>query len=315
MPARVFSRSAVVPSLAIVAGVLALVAALAGIVLSGGDGPATVTTWRGQEVEIYGTGLYRDSSTFTGAGARGTDLVTLLVGLPLLAAALLLHRRGSLRGGLLLAGALTWLVYVYGGYALGAIAWSDLFLMHVAIFAASLWALVLLLTTADLPAVAARLEPGVPRRGLAAFLIAAGVVTAAIWLIEPIVAAVSGDLPPSLGVSATLFTTGLDTAVIAPATWIAGALVWRGRAAGYLAAAPILVLAAMLAPMIAAQTAFQLDAGVTFTTAELVGPLGGFLVLAGVAIALLARALRDVSDVTGLPRPSGMRQQGHAHAS
>jgi hypothetical protein len=276
--------------------VLGFAAALAGLAWQGGDGVHTVTTYRGQAGEIYGQGIYRDSSLFAGSGARGTDVVTLLVGLPLLALGTLLHRRGLLRGTLLLAGALTWFLYVYGSLALGAVAYSDLFLLHVALFAASLWGLVLVLTAVDRAGLAARLQPGVPRRGLGIFLVASGVVTAAIWLIEPVAAVIAGDLPGSLGVSTTLHTTALDLAVIVPATCLAGAFVLRGQAVGYLVAAPLLVLEAMLAPMIVAQTLFQLDAGVDFTTAEIVGPIGGFTILAAVASWMLVRLLRHVAE-------------------
>ena len=79
---------------------LALVAAGVGLFWQGGDGPFAFTTHRGQTVEIYGRGLYRADPTFTGAGARGTDAVTLVRGVPLVIAATLRYRLGSPRGGL-----------------------------------------------------------------------------------------------------------------------------------------------------------------------------------------------------------------------
>jgi hypothetical protein len=51
----------------------------------------------------------------------------------------------------------------------------------------------------------------------------------------------------------------------------------------------------MLAPLIATQTVSQLLAGVSFTTAEIVGPVTGFIVLALVAIWILTALLRNVS--------------------
>jgi hypothetical protein len=285
-----------VDRLVIVIGVLAIVAALAGLFWPGGDGPYITNTWRGQEVEIFGRGIYRDSSTFTGAGARGTDAVSLMIGVPLLAISLSLHRRGSIRGMLLLAGALTWMLYAFGSMALGAVAYHDFFLLHVAIFGASLWALILLFTTVDTRSFGTCLEAGIPRRGLAIFLIVSGAVTAGIWLIEPLSSLVTGQLPDSLGVSTTLFTTALDIAVIVPATWITAGLVLQGRPAGYLLAMPILILEALLAPMITVQTLFQLDARIAFSTVQMIVMIGGFLVLALIAIWMVVRVLRHVEE-------------------
>jgi hypothetical protein len=109
--------------------VLALAASLTGLFWQGGEGVRTITTYRGQTEEIYGRGLYRDSSLFTGDGAKGTDAITLLLALPLLAGGTMLWRRGSVRGGLVLLGALTWFLYVYGSLALGSAAYNDLFLV------------------------------------------------------------------------------------------------------------------------------------------------------------------------------------------
>jgi hypothetical protein len=296
-------RSSLIERLVILIALGALAAALAGLLWQTGDGTATITTYRGQRVDLAGSGLYRDSSRFVAAGQRGTDVVTLLVALPLLADGALLHRRGLLRGGLLLAGALAWFLYAYGSLALGTAAYNDLFLLHVTLFAASLWALVLLLTGSNLPALAARLTPGIPRRGPGIFLLASGAVTMLIWLIEPVAALLTRDLPASLGVSTTLFTTALDIGVIVPAAWITGALVLRGRAAGYLCAVPLLVLEALLAPMIVAQTIFQLAAGIDFTIGEIAGPIAGFCVLAVLALTMLFRLFRHIAE--GTTEPAG----------
>jgi len=47
---------------------------------------------------------------------------------------------------------------------------------------------------------------------------------------------------------------------------------------------PLLLLEAMLAPMITAQTISQIAAGVSLSPGEMIGPVAGFVVLTGVAI-------------------------------
>ncbi len=93
-----------------------------------------------------------------------------------------------------------------------------------------------------------------------------------------------------------MFTYALDLAVITPATFISGALILRRSPLGYLIALSLLVLEAMLAPLIVAQTVSQLAAGVTFTPAEIIGPIAGFVVLALVAVWTIFAILRGISD-------------------
>lgn len=299
------ARIPIVQALALIIAVLAAIAALAGLFWPGGDGAYTVTTWRGQEVEVFGRGLYADSSTFSAAGARGTDAVTLLLGVPMLLLATAMHRRGSIRGTLLLAGALTWTLYVYASVSLGTVAYTSLFLLHVALFGASLWALIYLILGVDLRALGASLQGGIPRRGLAIFLFASGIITALIWLMEPVAALVTNQQPESLGLSASLVTYALDLAIILPVAIIAGLLVRAGRPAGYLFAIPLLALEAMLAPMIVAQTIFQLEAGVEFSGVQMVVMIGGFLALAIVAIWMIAAVFRHIDDDVRWPVPFG----------
>ena len=95
----------------------------------------------------------------------------------------------------------------------------------------------------------------------------------------------------------TVVTIAIDAAVITPAAIVAGILILRRSAVGYLMAFPLVILESMLAPMIAAQTISQVLAGVSFQPGELVGPVVGFVMLAAAAIWVL---------VTVFPRPSAL---------
>lgn len=273
---------------------LSLVAAGAGLVWQGGTAPETFTTVRGDVVALFGEGLYRFDTRFQGAGARGTDLVTLVLAVPLILASAEAFRRGSLRGGLLLLGGMGWFLYAYAGYALGTNAYNELFLVYVALFGASLFGFV-----AAFRAVERRLNresTRLPRRATATFLLVSGVGTLAIWLSDPVAALLAGTTPRALGPYTTLFTYGIDLGVLVPALFLAGALILRSAPLGTVIAAPLLVLEALLAPMIAAQSVSQLMAGVAFTPAEIAGPIGVFVVLSGVALGFLLRLLRSVGD-------------------
>lgn len=155
---------------------IALVSSGVGLISGGGDGLFTFTTLHGQEAHIYGRGIYRNDTVFAAAGFRGADAVVLFIGLPVLILSYLQYRRGSLRGALLLAGTLSYFVYMGASMTFGA-AFNRLFLVYTALFSASLFAFVAVMLSFDLPALADRVSPRLPRRGLAALLIVAGLGT------------------------------------------------------------------------------------------------------------------------------------------
>ncbi|MBX0330536.1 hypothetical protein K2Z83_23040 [Oscillochloris sp. ZM17-4] len=295
--------SSIIIGLAALIAALALIAAGAGLFWQAGGSPFTVTTLRGQTVTMYGQGLYRFDTRFMGAGNRGTDAVTLALGIPLLIMATRRYRRGSLRWGLLLVGTLVYFLYVYASLALNA-AYNDLFLVYVVLFSASLFAVVLIYASIDLSALQAHFLPSLPRRGPALFMFASGLVTLLIWLAPLLSALFQGQPPELLGSSTTMVTDALDLGIITPATIIAGVLILRRAPLGYLIACSLLVLEMLLAPMIAAQTISQMIAGVTFSTGQIVGPIAGFSLLALAAVVVTTVLLRTISDSAQVQAPA-----------
>jgi hypothetical protein len=280
--------------LSLVVAVLATIAAATGLLSTGGDAPATVTSVHGEVVELDERGgVYRYDSVFKGGANRGADAVTLGLAVPVLLIALRGYRRGSLRAALVLSGALAWFLYVYASLALGT-AYNALFLVYVSLFGASLYALALAVRSIDADAVGAQLHGRAPRRGLIIVLVIAAVVTSTVWVVPLVAAAIAGDPPHLLGHTTTAVTEALDLAVIVPATLLAAWLLHRERPEGYVLALPLVLLLFAMLPMIAAQTAFQLAAGVTFTPPEVIGPLSGFLLLGAVALRLGVITLREV---------------------
>lgn len=277
----------------VLGAVIVVLAALATIVgLFARPNPVTVVTVRGGLAELFGGGVYHYDTVFVGAGNRGTDAVTLLVAVPLLALCLLRSRRESLRWNLMLSGAVTWFLYVYLTMAVGS-AFNPLFLPYVALFSAALWMLGLVIRNVDLARLAGQVER-LPRVGPAVLMLVSAVATSVIWLVPILIAQLAGDTPARLDSYTTVVTTAIDAAVITPAALVAGILILRRSAVGYLMAFPLVVLEAMLAPMIAAQTISQVLAGVSFQPGEIIGPLAGFVVLAGAAVWVLVTVLRVV---------------------
>ena len=281
------SKTVIVLSV-LIAG-LALIAAGAGLFWPETGTARTFTSIQGDTVEIYGRGLYANDSTFKSGATRGTDLVTIFLAIPLLLVTLVLYGRGSTRGALLLTGAITFFLYVYATNAM-SVAYNQFFLLYVALFSLSFFAWFLMFTA--IQPLTEHFTRALPFRGIATFLLVCAVLTGYVWL-EPIVATLaSGTYPALLGHSTTMVTEALDLALIVPGCLVAAVLLWRRDRRGIIVAMPLLVLLLLIGPSVAAMTYFQVADGIVFTMPQIVGPIGGFLVVGLIDIWVLVIVLR-----------------------
>lgn len=285
--------------LASLTALLGGIAAGVGFFMNKPSDPRAFLTLRGQEVQIYGEGLYQFDTLFFGAGYKGQDAVALFLGVPLLVTSILIYQRGSLTGHLMLTGLLGYFLYLYSSMALGA-AYNPIFLVYAAAFATSLFGFVLSFNSAALRVAALEVMDVVPARGLAVFMFLAGTVTLFVWGAPLVSALVKGVPPARMDSYTTMVTYALDLAVIMPATFICASLLIRNNPTGVVLAAPLLTLIILLAPQIALSTYFQQRAGVPLSVGEMVGPVAGFVVLGLAAGWLFVRMLQGISKLPEL---------------
>lgn len=281
--------------------VLALIAAGIGLFYQDGGHSFSFTTLHGQMVQIYGQGLYSYDIPIVALSFKGADTVTLVLAIPVLILSVVLYRRGRLQGGLLLVGALAYFLYNYGSMAFGA-AYNNLFLVYVALFSASLFGLVLALTSFDVQALSAHFSTGLPRRGIGIFLIVSGVILFLIWMVLSIVPALLQGTAPPVVASYTTFITGVvDIGIIVPALIVSGALLLQRAPTGYLLASMMLVFTVTLGPNLIAGGVLQLVTGV-ISIGQAMGFSLPFAILTLIAIWLTVVLFRNFSDVaTGQP--------------
>ena len=275
--------------------ILAVAAALAGLLVQGGDGPTSFMTLHGQKANIYGLGLYRFDTVLFAMTFKGTDVVTLVVGVPLLIVAFLLYRRNLLRGGLLLLSAIPYFIYIGASMAFSA-AFNSAFLLYVALLSVSLFTFLAVISAIDSTALPRHVRPGFPHRGLAIFLFIAGLGTLFLWLSELVGPLLTGSVPPNLGPYTTPFTHGFDSAIITPALLITGVFLLQRKPAGYLFAIPLLVFCAETGFTIIAATIFQTLAGLIFPIGVYIGMIGSWLIMGAFAIGFAIRYFRNISE-------------------
>jgi hypothetical protein len=242
--------------------------------------------------------LYQDDTSWATAALRGGDLVTLVVAVPTLVVAMVLASRGSSRARLVWIGALAYAVYNFAFYVFGA-AFNDLFLVHVVAFSSSIFALILTMTNLDVSTIARGYRARVPVRAVAALLILVGVVFATLWSVLSISYAVSGSL--SLGAAPLQgmhLVFAIDLSVMVPSMALAGVLLWRRRAWGFVMGTAMSVFGAIYQLNLAAAGWFQASAGVEGV--KRIDPVGAvFIVVFLVAGGVMIRAHHPVAASRG----------------
>jgi hypothetical protein len=277
----------------LVAG-LGVVAAGVGVFTAWGHTHRSFVTLRGELVSIQGGGLYGHDSVSGAAQAIGQDFVTLLVAVPLLLLATWMASKGSIRGQLMRAGALAYFAYTYILLAFGA-TYNELFLVYVVLFSASAFGFVLSVVSFD----AARLQDHFSRRfgrqpvGWA--LIGFGALLTLMWLGRIVPALLSGTPPPGLGNYSTLFVQAGDLGMVIPTTILAGTLLVRGQAFGYVLAPVMLVMASAFGLALLAMSASMAVAGVEIALVELV-------FFSALAVVFLVATVHMLSSVYPLNR-------------
>ena len=147
--------------LALVAMLLAAIAAIAGLLVSG---------------------LYRDTAEGI-RQARATDLVTLIGALPALAIGLWRARAGSVGGRLVAVAALGYLAYSYAIYAFSVVI-DPLTPIHIAILGFATWSLVLTVFGLDDATLDLASRFRLPPRTTGAFLLTVAGLFGMVWLIR-----------------------------------------------------------------------------------------------------------------------------------
>ena len=189
-------------------------------------------------------GLYVDAPNWV-QQARGTDLATLLLAVPVLGIGLWSASRGSPAGRLAVMAGLLYLVYNYAIFAF-SVAMNPLTAVYIAILGLSLWSLLLggRSPIEGAEAIATRLN----RRVAGGLLIGVAAMFGLLWLGQIAGTSITGILPPDLikaGISSNP-VYALDLAFFLPLCAIAGIGLLRRNGAGAFAF-PMLVWVPLMA--------------------------------------------------------------------
>lgn len=251
---------------------------------------------------LFASGLYTDGAAVE-AMFRGFDLVSLTVVAPLLAASLLPGWRDRPAVLLVRLSLLAYCIYNYAYYLFGPQPNAAL-LAHVAVFTASLYALVLTLVALDIAELPSHFRRQTPVRTIAVIILLLALPLAAIQISGLAGFALTGTVPdePSQLVVPLEFTrvgAVLDLSLLVPAYLLAAAWVRRRRAWGFLIATIVLVAGALHQLSYMTAMLFQLAAEIPGAAFDIFEPA---IVALFVAASILLLVNLRADDPT--PRPS-----------
>jgi len=211
---------------------------------------------------LFVQGTYAAEAKSFAVQGRAQDLVTLVWVLPLYCVALYHLRRNSLPAKIGWLGMLLYFAYTYILCAVG-LAYNNLFLLYVAIYSLSLALFIIGLTRVHPSDLTWRFPLRFPRKRTAGFMLALGVLLAALWLMEIVRSLVAGTRPALLQdtVTQSLVVQALDLGLIVPLSIVAGIYLWRGRGLGYLLGGLVLTKAITMGPALLSMAAFLSTAG------------------------------------------------------
>jgi hypothetical protein len=274
-------------------GVLASFAIVMGLFYETPGQPYAITTFRGEQVMINGHGLYYYDTVSSAAQMQGNDIIALFVGLPLLVVSTWLAFRGSVRGRLLLTGTLGFFLYTYLSMSM-LTAYNVLFLVYVALFTLSLYAFILCMLSFDLTDLPRHFSEKLPRGWIAGVLFAVGGFLCLAWIGRVVPELLHPETPAALENTTTRVIQALDLALIVPLAVLAGILLLRRSAWGYLLSSVAIMKGLTMALAVSAMAINMALKGVPDSLAIMVP----FLVLTALNMVVAVLLLRNIIENT-----------------
>ena len=224
-------------------------------------------------------GQYRDAEWIR-ATWFGNDLVTLLLVIPLMIAALVLLRCDSIRGQLVWLGVLGYGVYNYAYYLLGA-ALNVFFPLYVVLFVLFVVTLILALSRLDAMRVAASIRAKTPVRIIGGYLIFVAAGLSLVWF-GMWAAYIFAGRPTPIETEAFKLVAALDTAIIVPMFAFGGILLWRRNPWGGILAGMAGIQGSLYLVVLSVNSAIAILRGLAEAPGEL--PIWGILAISTATI-------------------------------
>lgn len=272
-------------------GILTIAISLVGILSNSGNGEWNFTSVFGEQIKIYGRGIYERDSIAVVAQGIAQDYVSLILGIPMLFFSLFMYNKGTLKGKILLGGTLGFFLYTYMSYSF-LWTYNQLFLAYVADMSCSLFAFILTLTSINLNDLHKKFSKNLPIKLLGGFQLFIAFAIFMLWMgkIAPTIS--TGAAPVGLDHYTTLVIQAMDLGIIVPTAVLSGIMIIKRRNLGYMLSSIVIIKGAALLTSLTAMIISQLLAGVKMGIAEmLMFPL--FNIFAIICLVILVMNIKE----------------------
>ncbi len=238
--------------------------------------------------------LYRDNA-FVRTTWLGNDAVTLFLAIPILVAAMVFSRRGSLKAQLIWLGALDYMLYNYAFYLFGS-AFNAFFLIYAALLGLSIFALIIGMVNLDVEEIHRQFHAHTPVKWIGGYFLFVASGLSLIYVAQSMAFVATGQLPAIVTITEhpTNVVFALDLTLLIP--WMAVGAMWlmKRKPWGYVIAGILSVKGPLYTLLLGVNSVLVMSAGLA-ETSEL--PLWGMLTVLGlVAGALLFGNMRPTSN-------------------
>lgn len=285
---RGFRMKKALSVLSIITACSSIVSACVGVFYTNGGAMRIVTNIYGQQITLYGDGIYANNSLLKVAATKGTDIVMIAAGLSLLA--LILFYRNKKAHALMQSGLLLIILYATACLIMG-VSFNRLFLLYVLQFGSALFAIVLSLY--HVLNIEIYKEQIYERhlKGTGIFMLISG-GSVLIWLTFILPAVISGYPLETIEIYTTEPTFAIDLAIVLPSLVFCGIALLRKKKIGYKLAPVMLAFLIGVGACVISQTLFQMSLGIILSTGQLFGLVGSFIILGIFALMLNIRLLK-----------------------
>lgn len=280
--------------LIIVIILLLIIIATVGFISFHTDSSYFVKNQYGEDVRIFGSGIYSHDSYFRAPIFIGSDATMLFLTVPLLVIALVIEIKNRTEKAKLFLNALLGMVLYYSASIAFGVTYNSLLLAYIALFATSLFALIISMKQIDIDALRRLHGKPRPMKGISVFLVITGLALFLAWMPDIIASLISAEPLALIEVYTTEVTYILDMGIISPLMFICLYLLKKDDEFGRILLSMLLMICLIMGVMLPVQTVYQMLAGIELPIQAIVSKVGIFVLLAAFAAHFNIRLYKSI---------------------
>lgn len=233
----------------------------------------------GQQIKMWGSGIYSHDSYFKAPILIGTDLTVLFMVIPLTIVALFKEIKSRTMKSKLLLTSINGISLYYATCMAFGVTFNAFLLIYIALFGLTFFTMILLISEISPEELHLQSDHVVPTRGLSLFLVLSGLSLFVAWLPDIIPTYFTGNSLSLIEVYTTEITYVLDMGIVSPIIFICLYQLKRQIKFGKVILPILLKTCEIIGIMVIAQTLTQNMAGITLPLPVLIIKVGIFVVL------------------------------------